>query len=97
MTTLAYTADDKNATWEIVAALLHLSNTVFGGQADASGEEGSKVDNPETIEMGAKKKPVKKRQAKKGAATEEKSLFVHSGCWGVQKPAGEDCFLDRQY
>lgn len=47
--------------------------------------------------MGAKKKPVKKRQAKKGAATEEKSLFVHSGCWGVQKPAGEDCFLDRQY
>ena len=54
MTTLGYNADDKNATWEIVAALLHLSNTVFGAQADASGEEGSKVDNPETIDVGAK-------------------------------------------
>ena len=54
MTTLAYSDEDTESTWELVAALLHLSNVEFVAQADASGEEGSKVDNPATIEMAAK-------------------------------------------
>ena len=43
MTTLQYQGDNEMNTLRAVAAVLHLSNVEFGAQADASGEEGSKV------------------------------------------------------
>ena len=34
-------------SFRIVAAVLHLSNVVFGVEAKAMEEDGSKIDNPE--------------------------------------------------
>ena len=39
------------------AQVLHLSNLVFGAVADASGEEGSKIENPAVTETAASSKP----------------------------------------